>query len=114
MYSPQDGDSWNDDIAIQGRTPNPPTDMNVGWVRVSPDYFKTIGTSLLRGRVIGEQDTATSQRVAVVDETFVRKFFPDEDPIGQHFGFGAPGHSGDFEIVGVVKNTQYRSPNRPV
>lgn len=110
MYSPQDGDSWNDGIAIQGRTPESTQDTNVGWVRVSPDYFNTIGTPLLRGRVIGEQDTATSQRVAVVDETFVHKFFPKEDPIGQHFGFSLPGHSGDFEIVGVVKDTQYRDP----
>ena len=110
MYSPQDGDSWNDEIAIEGR-PEPPKHINVGWVRVGPDYFKTIGTSLLRGRVIDERDTATSQRVAVVDENFVRTFFPKQDPIGQHFGFDAPGHSGDYEIVGVVKDTRYRSPD---
>ncbi len=110
MYSPQDGDSWNDGIAIQGRTPESTQDTNVGWVRVSPDYFKTIGTPLVRGRTIGEQDTATSQKVAVVDESFVHKFFPKEDPIGQHFGFAQPGHSGDFEIVGVVRDTQYRDP----
>ncbi|MGC2111551.1 MAG: ABC transporter permease [Candidatus Korobacteraceae bacterium] len=109
MYSPQDGDSWNDDIAIEGRPETATLDTEVGWVRVSPDYFKTIGTPVLRGRPIGEQDTPTSQRVAVVDENFVRKFFPREDPIGHHFGFGAPGHSGDLEIVGIVKNTRYRT-----
>ncbi len=110
MYSPQDGDSWNDTIAIQGRPPESTEDTDAGWLRVSPDYFKVIGTPVLRGRAIGEQDTATSQRVAVVDETFVRKYFPKEDPIGQHFGFDRPGHSGDYEIVGVVKDTQYRDP----
>jgi predicted permease len=77
-------------------------------LRVSPDYFKTIGTPLLRGRVIGEQDTPTSQRVAVVDQTFANRFFFGQDPIGRHFGFDQPGHSGDFEIVGVVRDTQYR------
>lgn len=83
-----------------------------GWLRVSPDYFKTIGTPVLRGRPIGEEDTPNSQRVAVVDESFARMFFPGQDPIGQHFGFGAKGnHAGDFEIVGVVKNTRYRSPD---
>jgi ABC-type antimicrobial peptide transport system permease subunit len=46
-----------------------------------------------------------------VDESFVRTFFPKQDPIGQHFGFDAPGHSGDYEIVGVVKDTRYRSPD---
>jgi len=110
MYSPQDGDSWNDEIAIQGRTPESTQDISVGWVRVSPDYFKLIGTPVLRGRAIGDQDTATSRLVAVVDEAFVRKFFPHQDPIGQHFGFSPPGHSGDFEIAGVVKNTQYHDP----
>jgi predicted permease len=110
MYSPQDGDSWNNGIAIQGRAPESTEGKGVGWVRVSPNYFKTIGTPVLRGRGIGEQDTATSQRVAVVDESFVRTFFPNGDPIGQHFGFSVPGHSGDFEIVGVVKDTQYRDP----
>ncbi len=111
MYSPQDGDSWNDSVTIQGRTPESTEGKGVGWVRVSPDYFKAIGTPLLRGRYLGEQDTATSQKVAVVDEYFVKTYFPREDPIGQHFGFGTPGHSGDFEIVGVVKNTRYRDPS---
>jgi predicted permease len=108
MYSPQDRDTWNDEISIQGRTPQSTQDISVGWLRASPDYFRTIGTPVLRGRSIGEEDTATSERVAVVDETFVRKFFPGQDPIGQHFGFDRPGHSGDYEIVGVVRDTQYR------
>jgi predicted permease len=110
MYSPEDGDSWNDSIRIQGWAPESTHNIDVGWLRVSPDYFKTIGTPLLHGRVIGEQDTASSQRIAVVDEKFVRKFFPKEYPIGQHFGFDRPGHEADFEIVGVVKDTQYRDP----
>lgn len=111
LYSPQDGDSWNDQIQIEGRPRESTIKTHVGWVRVGPDYFKTIGTSLVRGRVIGEQDTAASPRVAVVDESFARKFFPKEDPIGQHLGFDDPGHAGDYEIVGVVKDTKYRSPD---
>ena len=110
LYSPQDGDSWTDDVFIQGRTRESTQDTSVTWLRVSPDYFKTIGTPVIRGRAIGEQDTATSQRVVVVDESFVKKFFPGQDPIGQHFGFAQDGHSGDYEIVGVVKDTQYRDP----
>lgn len=110
LYSPQDGDTWNDDIFLQGRTQESTQDVTVTWLRVSPDYFKTIGTPVLRGRAISEHDTAASQRVAVVDQAFVRKFFPKEDPLGQHFGLSQPGHSGDFEIVGVVKDTQYADP----
>jgi len=111
MYTPEDGDNWGDEIYIQGRSLESTQDINVSFLRVGPDYFKVIGTPVLRGRAIGEQDTPTSQRVAVVDEAFVRRFFPNEDPIGQHFGFDRPGHSGDYEIVGVVKNTQYRNPS---
>ena len=107
MYTPQDGDNWNDEIQIQGRSPESTQDIGVQWLRVSPEYFKTIGTPVLRGRAIGEPDTPTSQHVAVVDEAFVRKFFPNEDPMGKHFGFSQPGHSGDYEIVGVVKDTRY-------
>jgi len=110
MYSPQDGDNWNDDIYIQGRSRESTENKNVMWLRVGPDYFKTIGTPLLHGRVVGEQDTATSPQAVVVDQKFVRTFFPGEDPIGKHFGYSQPGHSGDFEIVGVVKDTQYRDP----
>ena len=63
------------------------------WLRVGPDYFATIGTRLLRGRTIGEQDTPTSTRVAVVNEQFAKKFFKDEDPIGKHFGSNDPKHT---------------------
>ncbi|MGB8768989.1 MAG: ABC transporter permease [Candidatus Korobacteraceae bacterium] len=108
MYTPQDGDNWDDEIQIQGRSRESTQDISVEWLRVSPDYFKTIGTPILRGRAIGEQDTPTSQHVAVVDEAFVRKFFPNEDPMGKHFGFSQDGHSGDYEIVGVARDTRYR------
>jgi predicted permease len=110
LYSPQDGDSWSDAIYIRGRSLESTEGKDVAWLRVGPDYFKTIGTPLLRGRVIGEEDTPTSPQVAVVDETFARTFFPGEDPIGKHFGYPQLGHSGDIEIVGVVKDTQYRNP----
>jgi predicted permease len=107
MYTPQDGDNWNDEIQIEGRSREATQDIGVQWLRVGPDYFKTVGTPVLRGRAIDERDTATSQHVAVVDEAFVRRFFPNQDPMGKHFGFSQPGHSGDYEVVGVVKNTRY-------
>jgi predicted permease len=110
MYSPQDGDNWNDGISIQGRSMESTQDTSATWLRVSPDYFRTIGTPVLRGRAVGDEDTPASQHVAVVDETFVHKFFPQEDPIGKHFGFSEPGHSGDYEIVGVVRDTRYHDP----
>ena len=106
-FSPQDGDNWNNSISIEGHPDNGQSKV-VSWVRVSPQYFEAIGTPVLRGRVIDEQDTATSEHVAVVDEAFVKAYFPNEEPIGKHFGQSVPGHSGDYTIVGVVKNTRYQ------
>ncbi|HEX3437423.1 MAG TPA: ABC transporter permease [Pseudacidobacterium sp.] len=105
--SPQDGDSWNDRMAIAGRSDDRDR-RQAAWVRISPQYFDAIGTPLLRGRVIGLEDTATSEHVAVIDESFAKIYFPDEDPIGKHFGESVPGHSGDYTIVGVVRDTRYQ------
>jgi predicted permease len=109
LYAPQSGCCWNGGISIAGRSDEWIKDANTTWLRVSPRYFETIGSQVLRGRPITADDTPTSQHVAVVDESFARRFFPNEDPIGKHFGgnTGAPGHDSDYEIVGVIKDTNY-------
>ena len=109
-FSPQNGCCMTMDISIGGRSENWIGDIDVISLRVSPHYFETIGTPVLRGRAITEQDTASSQKVAVVDDAFARKFFPGSDAIGKHFGLSLPGHGYDYEIVGVVKDTMYKSP----
>jgi predicted permease len=78
------------------------------WLRIGPNYFETIGTRLLRGRTIGDQDTPTSTKVAVVNQRFAKKFFKDEDPIGKHFGSSERTHTADFEIIGVVEDAKYQ------
>lgn len=78
--------------------------------RVGAHYFETIGTRLVRGRVIDEHDTSASQHVAVVDEAFAHFFFPNEDPIGRHFGIQTQEHGSDYEIVGIVQNAHYPAP----
>ncbi|HKS73823.1 MAG TPA: ABC transporter permease [Terriglobales bacterium] len=108
-YSPMEGANWNQDVYIEGRRPGDShQDLNSSLDRVSPHYFETIGTRLLRGRVINDGDTPTSRRVAVVNQTFVRKFFPNQDPIGHHFGLDGVSHSADYEIVGVVEDAKYQ------
>jgi putative ABC transport system permease protein len=79
---------------------------------VSPGYFRALGIPLLRGRDFSEADTLESQGVALVNESFVRRFFPNQDPLGQHVtGVSMPGalDAKDvyalpvwYEIVGVV------------
>jgi predicted permease len=80
---------------------------------VGPHYFETIGTRLLRGRVIDEHDTPGAQHVAVVNETFAHRYFPNEDPIGQHFGMRDMSHSSDYEIVGIVEDAKYQDTRGP-
>ncbi|HEY6937631.1 MAG TPA: ABC transporter permease [Terriglobales bacterium] len=108
-YSPLRGDNWSSDISVEGHSPVDYAKVVApSWLRVSPHYFETIGTRLLRGRLISEQDTPSSIPVAVINQTFAGKFFPGEDPIGKHFGIGESDHSHDFEIVGVVEDAKYQ------
>ena len=116
LYSPMEGDNWSETVYLEGQAPPPPdTDQNyASWVRVSDGYFETVGTKVLQGRAITDQDTATSQRVAVVNQSFAKKFFKDETPIGKHFGDLGAKYAGNFEIVGVTEDTQYRQPTRKI
>jgi len=111
LYSPMRGDNWSLNIFIEGRGPDERD--GASFDRVGPHYFATIGTRLLRGRVIGGEDTPTSRPVAVINETFARKFFPHEDPLGKHFGWNDPSHSADWEIVGIVEDAKYQDARGP-
>ena len=82
----------------------------LSWDRVSPEFFETVGQPVIRGRGFTDADTATSQLVAVVNQAFVKKFFPKEDPIGRHFGVFEHKYAGAFEIVGVVADAKYSDP----
>ena len=120
LYAPMTGDSWNNGIRIEGR-PEPPAkeDTGAGFVRVMPDFFESIGAKMVLGRPITEQDTETTRNVAVVNEAFAKRFFKDQNPIGQHFGPGKIKYSANFEIVGVVKDMRYmtydyKDPIRPM
>ena len=112
--SPLGNCCWKPDVFIEGKPP----DYGDRWAapsgdRVGPHYFETIGIRLLRGRAINERDTPSSQHVAVINETFARRYFPNEDPVGQHFGMDDPSHTGDYEIVGVVEDAKYQDTRGP-
>ncbi|HSY59027.1 MAG TPA: ABC transporter permease [Terriglobales bacterium] len=116
LYSPMEGDNWGETVFIEGQAPPPPdSDQNqTSWLRVSTGYFETLGTKIIQGRSVSEQDSPTSTRVAVVNQTFAKKFFKDENPIGKHFGDVDMKYAGLFEIVGVTEDTQYREPTRKI
>ena len=90
----------------------------VNFVLVSPDYFESFGIGINRGRAFTEQDTGTSQKVAIINETLAKRFFPNEDPIGKTIFMGPPEHllppgnqRPDFRfprriVVGVVSDVK--------
>ncbi|MGH9495453.1 MAG: ADOP family duplicated permease, partial [Candidatus Sulfotelmatobacter sp.] len=107
LVSPQSGNGWGTGVWVNGHpSPGPMDDNSSLWNRVSLGYFEAIGNPIVRGRSFSAADSASSQRVAVVNEAFVRQFFKDEDPIGKRFGKD-PEHAGEFEIVGVVRDARY-------
>ncbi len=111
LYSTLEGNNWGEGIYVDGHpAPGPTADNGSSWDRVSPHFFETIGQPVIRGRGITEQDTATSRMVAVVNQAFVKKFFPNEDPLGRHFGTMDQKYAGDYEIVGVVADAKYNNP----
>jgi predicted permease len=111
-YSPLGGNNWSEYVSIQGKPPDS-SGTAPSWLRVGPHYFQTIGTRLLRGRLIDERDRPGAPRVAVVNDAFARRFFPKENPIGRHFGMTDLGHSGDYEIVGIVEDAKYQDTRGP-
>jgi predicted permease len=113
LDSPMDG-HWEAYVLKPGEGV-PPSDSahSVDYDRVGPDYFATIGQPLVRGRGILLSDREDTQHVAVVNQAFVRRYFPDGDAIGRHFGFNLPANSDSFEIVGVARDAKYADPALP-
>ena len=112
IYSPMRGDNWSFGISLEGHSPDERNGASFN--RIGPHYFETIGTRLLRGRTVGDEDAPTSRQVAVINQTFARKYFPKEDPVGKHFGMGKDvSHSGDIEVVGIVEDAKYQDARGP-
>ena len=76
---------------------------------VGGDYFAAMGLPLVQGRNFGPQDTRESQKVAVVSESMVKKFFPNGSPLGKRFGVNGPESTERIEVIGVVKDAKYGS-----
>jgi predicted permease len=84
-----------------------------------PGFFETIGAKMVLGRPITEDDTATTRKVAVINEAFAKRFFKSQNPVGQHFGMDKIKYAGTFEVVGVARDMRYmtgdyKDPVRPM
>jgi len=114
LYSPLEGDNWGECVIQQGHpAPRPGDKCGSTWDRVSTHFLESVGVPIVRGRGFSEQDTATSPQVVVVNQTFAKQFFPNQDPVGQHFGIDMPQYSGSWEIVGVFADFKLNNPRSP-
>jgi putative ABC transport system permease protein len=120
LYAPMTGDSWNNGIRVQGRPePGAKEDTGAAFARVMPGFFETVGARVVLGRPITQDDTGATRKVAIINEAFARRFFKNQNPVGQHFGPDKIKYSSTYEIVGVVNDMRYmtydyKDPVRPM
>ena len=110
LYAPMEGNNWQSGVSVEER---PGQTFSPSWDRVSRGFFDTIGARLVRGRLFDPRDTPDATHVAVVNQAFVQRIFPNEDAIGKRFGLGDEAHRADYQIVGVIEDVRFRNPREP-
>ena len=108
-YLPLGGANSSDSYLVEGEPEPAPGQEHDGRYRVAtPDYFHTMGISLVRGRVFTDQDKAGAPPVVIVNETLARQHWPGQDPIGRRIRFDGPLERAPWmEIVGVVRDVKH-------
>lgn len=92
-------------VSIPGRAAGPDEHLQAYQLIVSDSFFATMGIGLLLGRDFSTADTATSPKVAIVNESFARSFLPDRNPVGQTFNV----EPDTYQIVGVCRDAKYNN-----
>ena len=108
---PIEGCCWLEPITVEGYTPAPGENTRTFLDDVAPDFFKAMGIRLVRGREFTAGDTVSSTPVTVVSESFARRYFPGQDPLGRYISL-PPGPRYSFprkQIIGVVADTFRRN-----
>ena len=111
LEAPMNGWVLHHDIRIEGKRED---NGSAGSTRVTPGFFETFGDKVVMGRAITEEDNADTRPVAVVNEAFAKRFFPNESPIGQHFGPAPEKNAGMYEIVGVASDMNFAGGIEPI
>ena len=94
---------WAVRFKIEGQATAAGEEDEASFRAVTPGYFRTVGIELLRGRAFGPEDRADAPRVAVINETMARRYFPDRDPLGVRLDF----MRSTREVVGVVADVKF-------
>ena len=90
-------------INVEGYAPPPGQELQADERFASADYFRTMEIPLRKGRFFTEEDTADKPQVAIIDEKFAQRFWPDGDPLGKHLWFNPKKQITIVGVVGVVK-----------
>jgi predicted permease len=100
------GSNWGSGVSVQGFPSGPDTDTHSNFNQIGPNFFRTLGVPLMAGREFTDADTATSQKVVIVNEAFAKKFNLGREAVGKRMSTSGSTNL-DIEIVGVVQNAKY-------
>jgi len=107
---PISGGNWGSSIKLSGYTPAPKENMTSLLNRVSGKYFETAGIRIVAGRAISDADTAGGLKVAVVNETIAKHFYPKGDAVGRMLTVDIDTVKGPWQIVGIARDTHSGDP----
>ena len=112
-YLPLEGNEWGGCVMFKGRpVPGPKDHCFSDWDRVSPQFLDSVGVPLIRGRGFVVGDESSKLPVVLVNQAFVKRFFVDQEPLGQHFGLNHIQFAGAFQIVGVFADFKLSDPRK--
>jgi predicted permease len=100
------GSNWGNNVSVEGFEAGPDTDTHSNYNQIAPLYFGTLGIPLLVGREFTPSDALGAPKVAIVNETFAKKFNLGSNPVGRRMAAGQT-RDLDLEIVGLVKDAKY-------
>jgi predicted permease len=100
------GNNWGNGVYVEGFTVEPDTDNNSRYNAIGPEYFEVMGIPMLAGREFTTSDTREAPRVAIVNETFAKKFGLGRNAVGKRMSRNSA-DSLNIEIVGLVKDAKY-------
>jgi predicted permease len=105
---------WNELVEPEGYQPTSRMDTLIWLNRVSPGYFATMGTRLIRGRDFEDTDSSNAPKVMIISENAARHFFGFGNPLGKTIGMDRPsGGKDNYQVIGVVEDSRYRLIDEP-
>jgi len=110
VLTPISGSTWNTTVQVEGFTPAKRGDDGMFLNYVTADYLSSMSTQIIAGRDFNTADTATSPKVAIINETAAKKFYSGKNPIGMTYRTRMGGTEwASVEIVGIAQDAKYRN-----